>query len=253
MGNDDSIVQAARISYNSKGYQEDPKKTRHLIRYLFRNKHTSPFEMVEFKFHVKAPLYVARQWLRHRTASVNEVSARYTELKDEFYIPDPVRKQSTVNHQGSNLDDPFTDDENTKFSHLMNVTCENSFKSYKELLGEGMAKEVARSCIPVNTFTEFYWKINLHNLFHFLKLRISDHAQLEISQLAKEVYEIIKPIVPMSCEAFEDYTLNSLTLSGPEIEAIRTKCIDKLSTREQTELREKWVKIFNEDYPGASE
>ena len=244
MGSDDSIVQAARISYNQAGYSEDPVKTRHLIRYLMRNWHTTPFEMVEFKFHIKAPIYVARQWLRHRTASVNEVSARYTQIKDdEFYVPMAFRKQSTTNHQGSDLSDPFDVETNGAFVDLQNNTCNLSFENYKTLLDYGVAKELARGILPMCTMTEFYWKIDLHNLFHFIRLRMSDHAQIEIANLAKVIYEAIKPIVPMACEAFEDYRLNAVTLTGPEILAIRTGDCKTLSKREQDEFKIKCLQI----------
>jgi len=237
MGSDDSIVQAARISYNNHGHKEDPVKTRHLIRYLMRNWHTTPFEMVEFKFHIKAPIYVARQWLRHRTASVNEVSARYTQIKEnEFYIPMQFRKQSTTNHQGSDFSDPFDNESNTAFVDLQNNTCKLAFENYETLLDYGVAKELARGILPVCSMTEFYWKINLHNLFHFLRLRMDDHAQLEITNIAKMVYEAIKPIVPLACEAFEDYRLNAVTLTGPEIKVLQTKDPSILSKREQDEF-----------------
>jgi len=244
MGSDDSIVQAARISYNNHGHQEDSQKTRHLIRYLMRNWHTTPFEMVEFKFHIKAPIYVARQWLRHRTASVNEVSARYTQVKDdEFYVPMEFRKQSVINHQGSDLSDPFDNETNTAFINLQNNICNLAFENYTTLLDYGVAKELARGVLPVCSLTEFYWKINLHNLFHFLRLRMDDHAQLEISDMAKSIYEIIKPIVPMACEAFEDYRLNAVTLTGPEIVAIKTGDTSGLSKRELDEFRVKNLKL----------
>jgi thymidylate synthase (FAD) len=244
MGSDDSIVQAARISYNEAGYAEDPVKTRHLIRYLMRNWHTTPFEMVEFKFHIKAPIYVARQWLRHRTASVNEVSARYTQIKeDEFYVPIEFRKQSKTNHQGSDPSDHFDYQKNYQFNELQSATCNAAFENYKLLLEHGVAKELARGVLPVCTMTEFYWKIDLHNLFHFLRLRMSDHAQLEIANLAKIIYDAIKPIVPMACEAFEDYRLNAVTLTGPEILAIRSGDCTALSKREQDEFKIKCLQI----------
>jgi thymidylate synthase (FAD) len=248
MGNDDSIVKAARISYNADDYKEDPVKTRHLIRYLMRNSHTTPFEMVDFKFHVKAPIYVARQWLRHRTASVNEVSARYTHVTDEYYLPTVLRKQSKINHQGSDPSDLFSSEENNELVGLLDESCETSFSVYNKLIEMGVAKELARSCLPMNTMTEFYWKINLHNLLHFLKLRMDDHAQHEIVCLANNIYDLIQPIVPITCEAFKDYHVNSMTLSGPEIIAMRTGDTSKLSSRELTEFREKWSKISNEDY-----
>ena len=252
MGSDDSIVQAARISYNNHGHQEDSQKTRHLIRYLMRNWHTTPFEMVEFKFHIKAPIYVARQWLRHRTASVNEVSARYTQIKDdEFYVPMEFRKQSVINHQGSDFSDPFDNETNNAFIELQNNTCNLAFENYKTLLDYGVAKELARGVLPVCSMTEFYWKINLHNLFHFLRLRMDDHAQLEIVNMAKSIYDTIKPIVPLACEAFEDYRLNAVTLTGPEIFSMKNKTLENLSKREQDEFKIKMRLIDNEGDTGT--
>jgi len=253
MGNDDSIVKAARISYNNHDVKEDPTKTRHLIRYLMRNYHTTPFEMVEFKFHIKVPIYIARQWLRHRTASVNEISARYTKVNDEYFIPHTMRKQSKTNHQGSDPNDIFDAEMDSELQKLLINSCNTSFDVYERLVSSGVAKEVARSCLPVNSMTEFYWKINLHNLFHFLHLRMSDHAQFEISTVSKSMYEIIKPIVPIACEAFEDYRLNAVILTGPELKALQTKDTSNLSKREKDELIEKWAKITNESNTGSTE
>jgi len=168
---------------------------------------------------------------------VNEVSARYTQIKeDEFYIPVEFRKQSVINHQGSDFSDPFDNETNDAFVNLQNNTCNLAFENYKTLLDYGVAKELARGILPVCTMTEFYWKINLHNLFHFLRLRMDDHAQLEITNVAKLVYEAIKPIVPLACEAFEDYRLNAVTLTGPEIKVLQTKDPSSLSKREQDEF-----------------
>jgi thymidylate synthase (FAD) len=231
MGDDASIVQAARVSYGqgTKTVSED----RHLIRYLMRNWHTTPFEMVEFKFRIKVPIFVARQWLRHRTASVNEVSARYSEVSNQYWIPTTYRTQSSVNKQGSG---EFLHDIT---SHPQEHSSEIAFDVYNGLLDRGVSRELARVHLPQSTFTEFYWKINLHNLFHFLRLRMDSHAQQEIREPAQEVFNLIKPIVPDACQAFLDYRMNSMTLSGPEIHAIKTSDLSDLSSREKNELIDK--------------
>jgi len=215
MGSDSSIVQAARVSYagGTKSVNDD----RGLIRYLMRHRHNTPFEMVEFTFWVKCPIFVARQWLRHRTASVNEVSARYSILPDEFYLPEHLRFQSQNNKQGG--EEEMTGDELLILKQK--ASCDMAFHTYSELLSKGCSRELARSHLPVSTYTEFFWKMDLHNLFHFLSLRLDSHAQKEIRDLAQQVYDLIKPIVPISCEAFEDYVLGSVTLTRLEVEAIR--------------------------------
>lgn len=216
MGTDESVVQAARVSYGAgtKSVSDD----RALIRYLMRHKHTTPFEMVEFKFHIRAPIYVARQWLRHRTASVNEMSARYSIIPDEFFLPDELRKQAETRGQGG--EEPFGEG-GTNLLAKQKASCDLAFHVYDELLEKGVSRELARAHLPQCTFTEFYWKIDLHNLLHFLQLRIEDHAQKEIRDVASQVYEAIKPIVPVTCEAFEDFRLGAITLSRLEIEFIR--------------------------------
>ena len=224
MGTDESIVQAARVSYGAgtKSVSDD----RALIRYLMRHKHTTPFEMVEFKFHVRAPIYVARQWLRHRTASVNEMSARYSIIPDEYFVPDSLRKQSNTRGQGG--EEPFGPGGDNLLTKQKSA-CDFSFYVYDELIEKGVSRELARAHLPQCTFTEFYWKIDLHNLLHFLQLRMEDHAQKEIRDVAIQVYEAIKPIVPVTCEAFEDFRVSSLTLSRLEVEAIRIAVQDPTS------------------------
>lgn len=234
MGNDCSIVQAARVSYGdgTKTVNED----RQLIRYLMRHAHTTPFEMVEFKFHVKAPIFVARQWLRHRTASVNELSARYSIVKDEYWTPDEYRRQSSINKQCSDENSGFIDEDVLK---SQKHSCDLAFDVYEGLLERGISRELARTHLPQSTMTEFYWKINLHNLFHFLHLRMDHHAQKEIRELACDIFDLIKPIVPMACEAFVDYKLNAITITGPEGQAIRTGITDHLSKGEKAEFEKK--------------
>lgn len=235
MGDDSSIVQAARVSYGdgTKTVSED----RALIRYLVRHKHTSPLEMVEFKFHVRVPIFVARQWLRHRTASVNELSARYSIVRDDFFVPSELRTQSATarqNSDGSTIDDTF-------LGLKQKASCDLAFHTYDELIRRGVARELARTHLPQSTYTEFYWKLNLHNLFHFLKLRMGADAQAEIREPATEIFRLIQSVVPLACEAFKDYVLDAVTFSGPELVALKTGSTDHLSPGERREFDvKKW-------------
>jgi len=239
MGSDEAIVQAARVSY-SKG-TKSVSDDRGLIRYLMRHRHTTPFEMVEFKFHIRCPIFVARQWLRHRTASVNEISARYSILDENYFLPENLRLQSKLNGQGG--EEVM---ENDEFLILkQKSSCDLAFHTYDELLRKGVSRELARCHLPLNTFTEFYWKINLHNLLHFLKLRMDSHAQKEIRDLADQVYELIKPIVPITCEAFEDFVVGSVTLSRVEIEAIRNNQDQIPGKGENQEFHDKIKLLYN--------
>jgi len=220
MGDDAAIVQAARVSYGSgtKKIHED----RGLIRYLMRHLHTTPFEMVEFKFHVKLPIFVARQWIRHRTANVNEYSGRYSEMKDEFYVPalDQIRAQSATNKQGR-ADESFAPSEAERIRTMMSSTQDELYAEYQELLGTNLAREIARINLPVSNYTEWYWKIDLHNLFHFLRLRIDPHAQYEIRVYGEAMASIVKAAVPMAYEAFEDYILHAERFSRRALLALR--------------------------------
>jgi len=244
MGSDESIVQAARVSYGAgtKSVSDD----RALIRYLMRHKHTTPFEMVEFKFHIRAPIYVARQWLRHRTASVNEMSARYSVIPDEFFLPDELRKQSTSRGQGG--EEPLGSSTSGNLLQKQKASCDFAFYVYDELLEKGVSRELARAHLPQCTFTEFYWKIDLHNLLHFLALRMEDHAQKEIRDVATLVYDAIKPIVPVTCEAFEDFRVGSVTLSRLEVEAIKNRASDIPGKGENSEYHEK-LKLLGVYFP----
>jgi thymidylate synthase (FAD) len=221
MGDDNAIVQAARVSYGSgtKKVHED----RGLIRYLMRHLHTTPFEMVEFKFHMKLPIFVARQWIRHRTANVNEYSGRYSEMKDEFYVPAPeqIRAQSAINKQGR-ADESFAPEESDRVRSMMRTTQEHLYSEYQELLDTSLAREIARINLPVSNYTEWYWKIDLHNLFHFLRLRIDSHAQYEIRVYGEAMAQIVKAAVPLAYEAFEDYILNSQKFSHQELGVIKS-------------------------------
>jgi thymidylate synthase (FAD) len=223
---DQAIVQAARVSYGqgTKQVTED----RGLIRYLMRHRHTTPFEMVEFKFHMAMPIFVARQWIRHRTANVNEYSARYSILKDRFYTPslDAVRKQSASNRQGG--EQKFAVDANPEeiktaqdfLDYLRDV--ENLYTRYLSLTERGVSRELARIGLPVNIYTEWYWKCDLHNALRFLSLRMDSHAQLEIRDYAQAMHDLMAPIVPLTMEAWRDYEMGSIRLSRLEIEAIRS-------------------------------
>ncbi len=216
MGDDAAIVQAARVSYGkgTKSVSED----RGLIRFLMRHRHTSPFEMVEFKFHVKLPIFVARQWIRHRTANVNEYSGRYSEMPDEFYLPMPemISPQSKTNKQ-CRADGPVDEEISSSVAARMQATQTQLYDEYSEYLGKGVAREIARINLPLSAYTEWYWKIDLHNLFHFLRLRLDPTAQYEIRAYAEIMKEMIRPFVPLAYSAFEDYTLNSVSFSAPEL------------------------------------
>ena len=220
MGDDSAVVQAARVSYGkgTKSVSDD----RALIRYLMRHRHTTPFEMVEFKFHVRCPMYVARQWLRHRTANVNEISARYSILEDDYYVPEHFRVSSLTNHQGSG--EAMTDD--AELIAKQKASCDLAFQTYHEILDAGACRELARAHLPLSTFTEFYWKIDLHNLLHFLKLRMDDHAQKEIQDLARQIADLVRPIVPVTWEAFEDFVLGAVTFSRLEMAALKGSMVN---------------------------
>jgi thymidylate synthase (FAD) len=240
MGDDAAIVQAARVSYGegTKTINED----RGLIRYLIRNKHTSPLEMVEFKFHIKMPIALARQHLRHRTASVNEVSARYSVLKDEFYLPEFIRGQSDKNKQCSEgiL-------EGSDFPRILTDSCYSAYDEYEAAMEAGVSREQARMILPVNIYTEMYWKIDLHNLLHYIRLRNHSHAQAEIQEYARAMLKLIKPIVPLAVEAFEDYVVNARTFSALEMRLIKSLVNPKrmdLSMLTKTEARE-FMEKFN--------
>jgi thymidylate synthase (FAD) len=239
---DFAIVQAARVSYGQGTRQVN--EDRGLIRYLARHRHTTPFEMVEFKFHHVMPIFVARQWIRHRTANVNEYSARYSVVSDRFYHPtaDNVRRQSDSNRQGSA--GPIEESTATEFlSHLDNV--EANYAKYEELLQKGVARELARIALPLSVYTEWYWKCDLHNIFHFLSLRMDEHAQQEIRDYAFAMFALMQPIVPIAAEAFLDYEFESMRLSRLEIEALRSgKPLASDNKRESAEWEEKKNNLF---------
>jgi len=238
---DFAIVQAARVSYGegTKKVNEDQG----LIRYLARHRHTTPFEMVEFKFHHVMPIFIARQWIRHRTANVNEYSARYSVVRDRFYRPDieNVRKQSLSNRQGG--EEPIDGATAQEFLDYL-AKVEASYGDYQKLMDKGVARELARIGLPVNVYTEWYWKIDLHNLFHFLSLRMDAHAQQEIRDYATAMFNLIQPIVPIAAEAFLDYNLGAMHLTRLEIEAIRSgQPLNTQNKRETAEWEEKKKKL----------
>lgn len=251
MGNDEAIVQAARVSYGAG--TKKLRNDRGLIRYLMRNDHTTPFEMCEIKLHVKLPIFVARQWIRHRTANVNEYSARYSVLDREFYIPESeaLASQSNANRQGRERSLPVAEAE-----HAISVFRSDSARAYdhyQELLSgegkQGLARELARINLPQNIYTQWYWKIDLNNLFRFVLLRSDAHAQYEIRAYALEIARIVRLWVPMAWSAFEDCKLGGKSLTSSQLECVRRKLRGEtiefedsnLSKREWDELAELWL------------
>ena len=228
MGDDSAICQAARVSYGkgTKSVQNDEG----LIRYLMRHWHSTPFEMCEIKLHVKLPVFVARQWIRHRTANVNEYSARYSILDREFYIPEPsqLAAQSVINNQGRG--DALTGDEAARVLEILKGDAARTYDHYAEMIGEvdangdakqGLARELARMNLPANIYTQWYWKVDLHNLFHFLRLRADAHAQYEIRVYADAICQVVADWVPAAYGAFEDYRMGGANLSGKALECVR--------------------------------
>ena len=217
LGNDSSIANAARVSYGkgTKSVSEDAA----LVDYLIRHHHTSPVEMVEFVFHLKLPLFVMGQLVRHRTASLNQMSARYSIMEDEFYIPESLRTQSQTNKQGSNENEAV---ENEKFllSKIKGMS-NDAYEDYEILMEHGVAREMARMVLPQNLYTQVYWKQDLKNLLHLLKLRMDSHAQYEIRVFADSIYNIIKDIVPNTIQSWENHVLNSVTFSKDELELLK--------------------------------
>jgi thymidylate synthase (FAD) len=243
MGDDEEVENAARISYG-KGTRK-VSQTRNLIRYLIRHKHTSPLEMCEVKFYLKLPIFIMRQLVRHRTANLNEYSGRYSVMSNEYYLPeaDYLQKQSSTNNQGRGEVHPSTGLLHYEFNRIY----DNAQIAYENLLNEELTKELARAVLPVANYTECIWKIDLHNFFHFVKLRADIHAQREIQDYANAMYELVKPKFPLCCEAFEDYDRDAVTFSKHEMEIIKDNlnnitATDRLSGREETEFLEK-IKI----------
>ncbi len=212
MGNDLSIVRNARVSYDAEWRTgEDSGKDEKLIKYLVKNNHTSPFECVQFTFDIKCPIFVARQLLRHRTLSANEISARYAELPEEFYIPDlqQMGVQHSDNKQMRDADIILPEDVANNIRDEMTKQNKEAFNLYHSMIERGLARELARTVLPVGTYTHLFFTMNLHNLMHFIKLRSNSHAQYEIRVYSDAILEIIKSVVPVSVAAFEEYKLNS--------------------------------------------
>ena len=259
LGGDARIVQAARVSY-----QEGTKTVREdgaLIDYLVRHKHTSPLEQVVLTFHLKLPIFVARQWLRHRTARLNEISGRYSVMRDEFYLPDEaqVRRQSVANKQGRS-DEEVPAELRAKTLELLQTGQQGAYTAYQELLDEDVARELARVNLPLSLYTEMYWQIDLHNLFHFLRLRLDAHAQYEIRVYGEAMAELARAVAPLAYRAFEEHSLYAKTFSRSEMELLlqavdrealgralensdlrktrQRELLDKLSVTEKTPLYE---------------
>ncbi|PKL25789.1 MAG: thymidylate synthase (FAD) [Spirochaetae bacterium HGW-Spirochaetae-3] len=221
LGGDSRIVQAARVSYGdgTKTVREDAG----LIDYLLRNEHTSPFEQVVLTFHIKMPIFVARQWIRHRTARVNEISGRYSVMKDEFWLPAPdaLARQSADNKQGRESE-PLPPAEAAEAIGLLEAGQRAAYASYMALVDSGLARELARVNLPLSMYTEWYWQIDLHNLFRFLALRMDAHAQREIRDYAAVLFDIAKRVCPLACASFERNTLGGVRLSSDEAAAVKT-------------------------------
>ncbi|MBY6091373.1 FAD-dependent thymidylate synthase [Maritimibacter alkaliphilus] len=223
MGDDAAICQAARVSYGkgTKSVQNDEG----LIRYLMRHWHSTPFEMCEVKLHVKLPVFVARQWIRHRTANVNEYSARYSILDREFYIPAPehLAAQSVVNNQGRG--DVLEGEEAARVLEMLKRDSNLAYDHYEEMIStddqQGLARELARMNLPANIYTQWYWKVDLHNLLHFLRLRADAHAQYEIRVYADAICNVVADWVPFAFRAFEDYRLGAVTFSSQMVDCMK--------------------------------
>lgn len=255
MGTDNAIVQAARVSYG-----KGTKKSREdagLIRYLLRHRHTTPFEMCEIKFHIKLPIFVARQWIRHRTANVNEYSGRYSIMDKEFYVPQPehLAAQSTTNRQGRG--DVLEGAEAARALAILKEDAATAYAHYEELLNsneegdikdpskQGLARELARMNLPVNFYTQWYWKIDLHNLMHFLSLRADSHAQYEIRVYAEAMLDVLKKWVPTTYQAFMDYRMGGSEVSAIGMDIIRKKLRGEEVTLENSGLsKREWDELM---------
>ncbi len=256
MGDDAAIVQAARVSYGTGTKQVN--QDRGLINYLMRHWHTTPFEMCEIKFHIKLPIFVARQWIRHRTANVNEYSARYSIMDKEFYIPEPhhLSPQSKQNHQGRS-DQPLTGDEAKRVLELLKQDSAQCYDHYEEMLNLtpegtvkdegklGLARELARMNLTMNYYTQWYWKCDLHNLFHFLMLRADSHAQYEIRAFADVMLDIAKKWVPFAYEAFDEHRMNGTQLSRSGMGVVKRMIEGEKVTQETSGLtKREWEELM---------
>jgi len=228
LGGDERIVQAARVSYGAgtKSYRQD----KGLIDYLLRNEHTSPFEQVILTFHCKMPVFVARQWVRHRMARLNEISGRYSVMKDEFYVPEgaDVALQSTDNKQGRN-EEPVPVDLQEAVRSTLGAQQKIAYESYTGMLDQGIARELARINLPLSMYTEWYWQIDLHNLFHFIKLRLDAHAQKEIRVYAEALYAMAKAVCPLAVDSFDNHSRHGLSFSGDEWKVLQEVAATQLT------------------------
>ena len=219
MGSDARIVQAARVSYGkgTKTVREDAA----LIDYLLRHNHTSPFEQVVLTFHLKMPIFVARQWVRHRTGRMNEVSGRYSVMADEFYVPksEDVAHQATSNKQGRG--EAFGGDEARAIIEEFTAAQQKAYEDYSAMIERGVARELSRINLPLSLYTQFYWQMDLHNLFHFLTLRLDSHAQREIRAYAQTILQVVKAVCPMAAASFVNVRLDAVSFNGEEMEALR--------------------------------
>ncbi|HEY4161429.1 MAG TPA: FAD-dependent thymidylate synthase [Dongiaceae bacterium] len=254
MGDDAAVVQAARVSYGkgTKKVSED----KGLIHYLMRHRHSTPFEMCEIKFHVKLPIFVARQWIRHRTANVNEYSARYSILDREFYIPAPeqLAAQSAANRQGRG--DVLTGDEAARVLEILKSDSGSTYDHYVEMLNEdesgarisdekqGLARELARMNLTLNFYTQWYWKIDLYNFMHFLSLRADPHAQYEIRVYADAMLDVLRKWLPLTAEAFEQHRLGAVTLSKSALAVVKRMLAGETVTAETSGLgKREWLEL----------
>jgi thymidylate synthase (FAD) len=255
MGDDAAIVQAARVSYGrgTRRVSEDAG----LIRYLMRHRHSTPFEMCEIKYHVKLPIFVARQWIRHRTANVNEYSARYSILDREFYLPAPeqLAAQSAVNRQGrgevlsgdaaARVLDLLRDDATRSYDHYVEMLNEDEQGAPRDPARQGLARELARMNLTLNTYTQWYWKVDLYNLLHFLALRADTHAQYEIRVYAQVMLKTVAAWVPIAHQAFLDYRLGAVTLSAQMLAVVRRMVAGEAVTQAESGLnRREWGELM---------
>jgi thymidylate synthase (FAD) len=262
MGDDGAVVQAARVSYGRGTRKVSEDKA--LIHYLMRHRHSTPFEMCEIKFHVKLPIFVARQWIRHRTANVNEISARYSILDNEFYVPAPqqLAAQSVVNRQGRG--DVLEGDEAARVLALLRGDAEQAYAHYAEMLNEdetgerpdpdrsGLARELARMNLTLGFYTQWYWKTDLHNLMHFLSLRADAHAQYEIRVYANAMLEVLDKWVPATASAFREYRLGGAMLSASGLAAVRRMLAGETVTQETSGIgRREWGELMGLLKPSA--
>ena len=253
MGDDSAVVQAARTSYGlgTKSVSDDTA----LIRYLMRHRHTTPFEMAEIKWHAKLPIFVARQWIRHRTANVNEYSARYSLMDNEFYIPtgEDLAQQSASNKQGRG--DALSQQQAREVLDILKEDASRCYANYEWMVNDpswdwhdpdrpGLARELARINLPISAYTQWYWKCDLRNLFHFLGLRADPHAQKEIRVYAEEMLRVLRMWVPVSTQAFEDYHLNAFTLSAGMISVVQRVVAGETVNQENSGLsRREWDEV----------